>query len=58
MPPAGHLDPAALDALLRPRLESGVAVSALAREIAAETGLPRRVVYQRALTLRGRPTSR
>jgi len=56
--PGEQPDPAALDVLLRARLASGEAVSALAREIAAETGLPRRVVYQRALTLRGRPAPR
>jgi len=57
-PSGGCSDLAGLDSLLRPRLESGEAISALARAIAEETGLPRRAVYQRALALRRRPAAR
>lgn len=41
-----------LDALLRARLAAGEPLSTAVRSVAARTGLPRRAVYQRALSLR------
>ena len=43
-----------LDAMLRDALASGDSTRDAADRIAAETGLPRRQVYQRALALSGR----
>lgn len=44
---------AALDDLLRQRLGAGEALATVAREVAAQLGIPRRIAYQRGLALKG-----
>jgi 16S rRNA (cytidine1402-2'-O)-methyltransferase len=53
---APHGAPAdALDDLLRAGLDAGEPVASVARSVAERLGIPRRVAYQRALELKGRP---
>ncbi len=56
-PEAGSIEPEEASALLRERLAAGEPLSAAAREVAKETGLPRSELYRIAMEIRAGPDS-